>query len=277
LAKLKAEAMRSKEGRKRYMRYLKKNWISSAKVDKCLEILRDTDPEVKTIVFSQFTTLLDLLEVPMNQEEWKFCRYDGSMTADQRHKSIMKFTDDPSVRLMIVSLKAGNAGLNLVAASQVIILDPFWNPYIEMQAVDRAHRIGQQKSVKVHRILVAKTVEDRIMDLQAQKRKFVDAALDEKASQSLGRLGQRELIYLFNGDGAQGRETQARVPVSLGVPVVRPGAEPSGSMAIPGLSGPMGMQMPPPITGSGVGNTGVSALGSGASSRGLGGSSVYGP
>jgi SNF2 family DNA or RNA helicase len=270
LAKLKAEAMRSKEGRKRYMRYLKKNWISSAKVDKCLEILRDTDPEVKTIVFSQFTTLLDLLEVPMKQEEWKFCRYDGSMTADQRHKSIMKFTDDPSVRLMIVSLKAGNAGLNLVAASQVIILDPFWNPYIEMQAVDRAHRIGQQKPVKVHRILVAKTVEDRIMELQGQKRKFVDAALDEKASQSLGRLGQRELIYLFNGDGVQGsgRETQARLPVSLGVPGM--GAGGSGAA---GPSGSMGMGMPPPSLGSGLGN----GMGSGASSRGLGGSSVYGP
>ncbi len=77
-----------------------------------------------------------------------------------------------------------------------------------MQAVDRAHRIGQQRPVKVHRILIAKTIEDRIIELQNQKRKLVEAALDEKASQGLGRLGRQELIYLFNG-GAE-RETAPR-------------------------------------------------------------------
>jgi hypothetical protein len=82
------------------------------------------------------------------------------------------------------------------------------NPFVEMQAIDRAHRIGQQKPVKVHRILVEKTVEDRIIDLQNQKRRVVEAALDEKASQGLGRLGRQELIYLFNG-GAE-RETAPR-------------------------------------------------------------------
>src|SRR5277367_3619552 len=83
-----------------------------------------------------------------------------------------------------------------------------------MQAVDRAHRIGQQRPVKVHRILIEKTVEDRIIELQNRKRKLVEAALDEKASQGLGRLGRQELIYLFNG-GAE-RETAPRAQVSLG-------------------------------------------------------------
>lgn len=126
LAKLKREASRSKEGHRRYIRYLKKNWISSAKVDKCLEILQGTEPDIKTIIFSQFTTLLDLLEIPIRQENWGFMRYDGSMSAEARHHSVVKFTDDPRCKVMLVSLKAGNAGLNLVAASQVIILDPFW-------------------------------------------------------------------------------------------------------------------------------------------------------
>jgi SNF2 family DNA or RNA helicase len=108
------------------MKYLRKNWVSSAKVDKCLEILRDTDPSTKTIIFSQFTTLLDLLEIPIRGERWGYGRYDGSMTADARHNAVVKFTDDPKCKIMLVSLKAGNAGLNLVAASQVIILDPFW-------------------------------------------------------------------------------------------------------------------------------------------------------
>lgn len=84
-----------------------------------------------------------------------------------------------------------------------------------MQAVDRAHRIGQQKPVKVHRILIENTVEDRIIELQNQKRKLVDAALDEKASRGLGRLGQRELIYLFGADVE--RETAARPAYAPGL------------------------------------------------------------
>lgn len=95
-------------------------------------------------------------------------------------------------------MKAGNAGLNLIAASQVIILDPFWNPYVEEQAIDRAHRIGQQKPVQVHRILVPNTVEDRILALQEKKRELIEAALDEKARKSISRLGVAELGFLFD-------------------------------------------------------------------------------
>lgn len=78
-------------------------------------------------------------------------------------------------------------------------MDPFWNPFIEMQAVDRAHRIGQQNKVLVHRIIVQGTVEDRILELQDRKKKVVESALDENVSRSLARLGPQELIYLFNG------------------------------------------------------------------------------
>ena len=97
---LKKEAMRSKEGHRQYMRYLEDNWVSSAKVDKCLEILRDTEPDIKTIVFSQFTTLLGLLEIPIRQETWGFMRYDGNMSADARHCSVVKFTDDPTCKVI---------------------------------------------------------------------------------------------------------------------------------------------------------------------------------
>jgi SNF2 family DNA or RNA helicase len=101
---------------------------------------------------------------------------------------------------MLVSLKAGNAGLNLTSANHVIVMDPFWNPYIEMQAVDRAYRIGQQKPVRVYRLLVPRTVEDRIAGLQEEKRKFVDAALDEGESRNLSGLSTRDLQQIFNGD-----------------------------------------------------------------------------
>ena len=182
------------------MKYLQKRWISSAKVDKCMEILqtvRDNDRTEKTIVFSQFTSLLDLVEIPIHQKGWTYRRYDGGMTSTARNEALTQFTDDPRVNIILVSLKAGNSGLNLVAASQVIILDPFYNPFIENQAIDRAHRIGQQRRVTVHKLIVEGTVENRVLALQEEKRKLIEGALDEKASQGIGRLSPKDLGFLF--------------------------------------------------------------------------------
>lgn len=203
LKTLRTEAKKNKAEYKRYMKYLKKNWLPSAKVSECCRILKEIQESgEKTIVFSQFTFLLDLLEIPVRQLNIKYCRYDGGMSRIQRDAAAQVFQDDKSsTKVMLVSLKAGNAGLNLTAANHVIIMDPFWNPYIEMQAVDRAHRIGQRKPVQVHRLLVKETVEDRIAALQEKKREFVDAALDEGESKQLGRLSQKDLQYLFNGGG----------------------------------------------------------------------------
>lgn len=203
LKSLRTEAKKNKSEYKRYMKYLKKNWMPSAKVSECCRILQDIrESGDKTIVFSQFTFLLDLLEIPIKYElDLRYCRYDGGMSRAHRDAAAQDFQDPNSrTKVMLVSLKAGNAGLNLTAANHVVVMDPFWNPYIEMQAVDRAYRIGQQKPVQVHRLLVEGTVEDRIADLQEQKRKFVDAALDEGESKSLGRLSTRDLQRLFNGD-----------------------------------------------------------------------------
>jgi SNF2 family DNA or RNA helicase len=193
----------TKAGRKKYMRFLRKRWEPSAKTTKCVELLDQFQKEGrKTIVFSQFVSLLDLLQVPLDENQWDFQRYDGSMSAEERNDAVNRFTDKPDCKIMLISLKAGNAGLNLVAASRVIILDPFWNPFIEMQAVDLAYRIGQQNAVEVHRILIQSTVEDRIVELQEKKRALVNAALDEVANKQLGRLGPQELAFLF-GVGAR--------------------------------------------------------------------------
>lgn len=200
LADLKKEASKNQKSKRKYLRRLDKTWISSAKIDKAMDILRDVqlgEAKEKTIIFSQFTALLDLLEVPIMRSGWGYRRYDGSMKPADRNSAVLDFTDNPDCRIMLVSLKAGNAGLNLVAASQVIIFDPFWNPYIEEQAIDRAHRIGQLREVHIHRILVEKTVEDRILELQDKKREIIEGALDENASKSISRLGTRELAYLF--------------------------------------------------------------------------------
>lgn len=200
LAQLKKESLRNMKARKKYVAHLRKTWEASAKIEKTIEILQgiqDSKEGEKTIIFSQFTSLLDLLEIPIYDKGWVHTRYDGSMSATARNDAVLEFQDKPECKIMLVSLRAGNSGLNLVAASQVIIMDPFWNPYVEEQAIDRAHRIGQQRPVQVHRILVPGTVEDRILSLQEKKRAMIESALDENASRQVGRLGIRELGYLF--------------------------------------------------------------------------------
>lgn len=200
LAQLRRDAHKNISAKRRYFKRLCKDWITSAKVDSTMKLLRDikaADPTEKTLVFSQFTSLLDILEVPMNKDGFDYTRLDGTMSPDMRNDAVNRFIDSPTHNIMLVSLKAGNAGLNLNAASQVIILDPFWNPYIEYQAIGRAHRLGQTRPVTVHRILAPRTVEDRIMDLQAKKEEMITKALDEKAGKELAKLGVKDLAYLF--------------------------------------------------------------------------------
>ncbi|EKJ69657.1 hypothetical protein FPSE_10194 [Fusarium pseudograminearum CS3096] len=199
LKTLRKEASRNHDAYTKYVRYLHKTWEPSSKVTECLNLVKKIEETgEKTIIFSQWTLLLDLLQVAMKRENMaKPERYDGSMSATQRNIAAHNFRDGKDVRVMLVSLKAGNAGLNLTAASRVIIMDPFWNPYIEMQAVDRAYRIGQQKPVKVYRILTIETVEDRIVDLQDKKKEMVEAALDEKQGAYIGRLSENDIKNLF--------------------------------------------------------------------------------
>lgn len=204
LKTLRKEAYRNHGAYRKYMAYLRKNWLPSAKVTECMKLLREIGATgEKTIIFSQWTLLLDLLQVAMYHEGYEedaFRRYDGTMSADARVDAARAFQKEGSrVKTILVSLRAGNAGLNLTTASRVIILDPFWNPYIEMQAVDRAYRIGQKREVQVYRILTTETVEDRIMNLQAKKKEIVESALDESESKKIARLSTSELRYLFNG------------------------------------------------------------------------------
>ncbi|KAI9702173.1 MAG: hypothetical protein M1820_006255 [Bogoriella megaspora] len=203
LAELKKAGMRNAEAKRKYLKKLRKDYITSSKLTRTIEILREVkenDPKEKTIIFSQWTSLLDLLEIAISGEKealGSYTRYDGSMNANARNVAVNDFLGKPQYKIMLVSLKAGNAGLNLTAASQVIILDPFWNPFIEEQAIDRAHRIGQSRPVQVHKVLVKGTVEDRIVELQERKRELITTALDEGESKKVGRLSTGELAYLF--------------------------------------------------------------------------------
>jgi SNF2 family DNA or RNA helicase len=130
-------------------------------------------------VFSQWTSLLDLCEPGLQAAGLAFCRLDGS-TRD-RGGVVARFQDPDGPPVMLISLKAGGTGLNLTAADHVFLLDPWWNPAVEDQAADRAHRIGQERPVIVHRLVAEDTVEERILALQARKRAIAEAALEDAA------------------------------------------------------------------------------------------------
>ncbi|VEU23088.1 DEKNAAC104230 [Brettanomyces naardenensis] len=176
----------------------------SAKVSKCIELVKhilEENPEEKIIIFSQFITFFDILQIILYANGLSYLRYDGTMDIDLKNKTVSQFYNDASKRILLLSLKAGNVGLTLTCANHVILLEPFWNPYVEKQAQDRVHRISQTRQVHVHRILVKGTVEDRIMELQEKKEKMVETALDPTARKSVNRLSRKELGFLFGIEG----------------------------------------------------------------------------
>ncbi|KAK9706683.1 hypothetical protein RND81_07G144400 [Saponaria officinalis] len=152
----------------------------------------------KAIVFSQWTSMLDLLEDGLKISSMNYRRLDGTMSVAARDKAVKDFNTLPEVSVMIMSLKAASLGLNMVAACHVILLDLWWNPTTEDQAIDRAHRIGQTRPVTVVRLTVKDTVEDRILALQQKKRELVASAFGEDETGSRqSRLTVEDLKYLF--------------------------------------------------------------------------------
>jgi SNF2 family DNA or RNA helicase len=167
---------------------------SSAKVDLLLEMLDEVIAEGhRALVFSQWTSLLDLLEPALRARGVTWARLDGS-TRD-RAGEVERFSAPDGPPVFLLSLKAGGTGLNLTAADYVFLLDPWWNPAVEDQATDRAHRIGQERPVVTVRLVAEDTVEERILALQERKRAVARAALDDAAlSQGLTR---EDLVQLF--------------------------------------------------------------------------------
>ncbi len=149
----------------------------------------------KALVFSQWTSLLDLVEPGLRAREIDWLRLDGS-TRD-RGAVVNGFQADGGPPVMLLSLRAGGTGLNLTAADHVFLLDPWWNPAVEQQAADRAHRIGQDRPVVLHRLIARQTVEEGILTLHARKRALADAALEDADGSS--RLSRDDLLQLLEG------------------------------------------------------------------------------
>ena len=128
------------------------------------------------------------------------------MRNDQREASLERLRNDPRTRILLCSLKCGSLGLNLTAASRVVILEPFWNPFVEEQAIDRVHRLNQTRDVLVYKLTVADTVEARILDLQEKKRALAEAAIEGK--QSAGKLSMKDILALFRRDAEHGHAAE---------------------------------------------------------------------
>jgi SNF2 family DNA or RNA helicase len=191
----------------------------STKIRHLLRILHADSPKHKTIVFSQFTTMLDLIEPHLRSAGIRHVRYDGSMRNDAREASLHSLRNDPKTRVLLCSLKCGSLGLNLTAASRVVIVEPFWNPFVEEQAIDRVHRLNQTVDVKVYRLTVPETVEARIVELQDRKRELANAAI-EGAGNNINKLTMQEILGLFKHDathsGAEHDEQDREMWVKFG-------------------------------------------------------------
>jgi SNF2 family DNA or RNA helicase len=152
----------------------------------------------RALVFSQFTDFLALVRQALDARKVRYQYLDGQTPPKARQQAVDAFQRGEG-DLFLLSLKAGGVGLNLTAADYVIHLDPWWNPAIEQQATDRAHRIGQTRPVTVYKLVLAGSIEEQILSLHGSKRELVDAMLAEQDGGS--RLGVDELLGLLRGVG----------------------------------------------------------------------------
>lgn len=190
---------------------LKKNWRSSAKIDELLKDLREIQSRRmqnegqsvgKTVVFSQFTSMLDLVGMALDRKKIKSLRIDGSVPQAQRATILERFEKDDEMssstsNVLLVSLRAGGFGLNLCAASHAILLDIHWNPQVDAQAQDRVHRHGQTRDVIIKRYLVNGSVEERLLQVQERKQDIADGALGVATDEDKKQARLTELKLLF--------------------------------------------------------------------------------
>ncbi len=151
----------------------------------------------KLLVFSQFTEMLHLLEERLQSESVAYSYLDGSTPAAKRQTAVNKFQNDPAIRVFLISLKAGGVGLNLTAADYVYIVDPWWNPAAEAQAIDRTHRIGQVNKVFAYKMICKGTVEEKILLLQQKKKQLAADLISEDAA-FVKNLTKDDVAYLFS-------------------------------------------------------------------------------
>ena len=171
----------------------------SGKIDSLVEILHQANDEGhKILVFSQFTSVLHNIRDRLKTENLKYCYLDGTLSQKKRSEEVDTFNNS-HIPIFLISLKAGGTGLNLQSADIVIHFDPWWNPSVEAQASDRAHRIGQEKIVEVIKLIAKDTIEEKVLQLQNEKKELINKVLDDPSlkNNSIFDLSKDEILNLF--------------------------------------------------------------------------------
>jgi SWI/SNF-related matrix-associated actin-dependent regulator of chromatin subfamily A3 len=165
----------------------------SSKIEALMKVLtaKGQAKNTKTVVFSQWTSFLTLIEPQLEQRGIKFARVDGSMQSIKRDNSINMFSNEPSCTVLLASLNVCSVGLNLVAGNQVILCDSWWAPAIEDQAIDRVYRLGQKRETTVWRLVMEDTIEERVIQVQERKRALMQAAFRETGRKKVEDRTQR--------------------------------------------------------------------------------------
>ncbi|KIV78313.1 hypothetical protein PV11_10042 [Exophiala sideris] len=177
------------------------DWTSSTKIEMLvydLYKLRSKKQTHKSIVFSQFTSMLQLVQWRLQKSGFSTVLLDGSMSPAQRQKSIDHFMNNVDVEVFLVSLKAGGVALNLTEASRVYIIDPWWNPAAEWQSADRCHRIGQRRPCVITRLVIEDSVESRMVLLQEKKANMINGTVNNDQV-ALDKLTPEDMQFLFRG------------------------------------------------------------------------------
>jgi SWI/SNF-related matrix-associated actin-dependent regulator of chromatin subfamily A3 len=170
----------------------------SSKVEALIKILtaQGQAQGTKTVVFSQWTSFLDIIEPCLKQSGIAFTRIDGRMSSGKRDSAMTTFSNDPDCTVLLASLNVCSVGLNLVAANQVILTDSWWAPAIEDQAVDRVYRLGQKRETTVWRLVMEGSIEDRVLEIQDTKRQLMMAAMRETGKKKKGEDTAARLVDL---------------------------------------------------------------------------------
>lgn len=169
--------------------------VASAKIEALELILSDIlSEDHKVLIFSQFLGTLEAISRLCNSKGWKHIQLTGK--TQDRQAEVRKFQEDENLKVFLLSLKAGGVGINLTAADYVILFDPWWNPAAEQQAIDRAHRMGQTKSVFAYKLIVKDSIEEKILQMQEQKSNLADEIINSGGS-VLSHLSREEMIKLF--------------------------------------------------------------------------------
>lgn len=170
--------------------------LSSVKIEELTREVTENAGNHKLLIFSQFTEMLQLIKKDFDNSGISYCYLDGSTSLPKRKQEVERFQADEGIKAFLISLKAGGVGLNLTVADYVYIVDPWWNPAAEQQAIDRAHRIGQKRKVFAYKMICKDTVEEKILRLQEKKKMLADDLIQEDAG-FVKNLSRDDIEFLF--------------------------------------------------------------------------------